>query len=46
MDPTGRTRATRHIRAFEPPSPAVRWDLYLLAVLALLGVFAHSTPRG
>lgn len=46
MNSLGRIKPTRRITVLGAPTPAIRWDLCLLALLALLGVLAHPAPRG
>jgi hypothetical protein len=41
-----RIKATSRIAIIEVPRPAIRWDLSLMALVALLGALAHPAPRG
>jgi hypothetical protein len=40
-----RIKPTRRITMVKAPAPAIRWDLCLLALVALLGALAHPAPR-
>lgn len=45
MNAPSRTRQARRIVALETHSHPVRWDLCLMAMLALLGLLAQPTAR-
>jgi hypothetical protein len=46
MNSLARIKPTSRIRVLETPTAAIRWDLCLLALLALIGVLSHPAPRG